>query len=65
VLNGVKVPIHRISSDPPTFKLEDGFDATDIDPSKKWASSDGYWVFLKPLPSYLYATWVTFSRTIS
>jgi len=50
LVDGRRLPIYRISSDPPIFKLEDGFDSTpDINSRSKWASSDGYWVFLKPL----------------
>jgi len=49
-LDGNKVKIFRISSDPPIFDLEDNFEPTKSHNSNlKRASSDGYWVFLKPL----------------
>jgi hypothetical protein len=49
-VDGIKVKIFRICSDPPIFDLEDNFESAIAKNSNlKRASSDGYWVFLKPL----------------
>lgn len=49
-VDGIKVKIFRISSDPLIFDLEDNFEFAKAHNSNlKRASSDGYWVFLKPL----------------
>jgi hypothetical protein len=49
-VDGNEVKIFRISSDPPIFDLEDNFESTSgRESNSKRASSDGYWVFLKPL----------------
>ncbi|MGH9858019.1 MAG: hypothetical protein ACRD4B_09265 [Acidobacteriota bacterium] len=51
IIDGQEIPIYRVRSDPPMFSLtfpaDNLFDASDGGTTR--ATSDGYWVFLKPL----------------
>lgn len=51
-IDGMLTPVHRVRSDPPTFRLKiaEGLD-DDIRGGVIEAAADGYWVFLKRLSS--------------
>lgn len=52
IVDGINIPIYRVRSDPPTFPLiinEDN--GLGIPGGSTEAAADGYWVFLKDLPS--------------
>jgi hypothetical protein len=51
LVDGHKVPIYRVRSDPPMFPLKIAADNVFEVPGETttMATSDGYWVFLKPL----------------
>jgi hypothetical protein len=50
IVNGYRIPTHRVKSEPLLFKLKvDEENKLGIPVGTTMASADGYWVFLKPL----------------
>jgi hypothetical protein len=52
IMNGERIPVERVKSDPPTFPLTiDKDNPIGVkDGGSTVSSADGYWVFFKPLP---------------
>ena len=59
IIDGKKIPLYRVRSDPPVFQLTMSLDLIEVKKEipkgmktiTSEAASDGYWIFLKPLPN--------------
>jgi hypothetical protein len=50
-VNAKRIPAQRVKADPPVFELRINEDnAINVKGGSTYASADGYWIFLKPLP---------------